>query len=147
MKLRIQDHPKIVTFDKTGRINGYLVPIYNVNDHFFEPGREPQQMYLSVISPGCSKGPHLHHIRTGFFTCIKGNLKIVLKIDNQYVEYDLGEDHQFLSLEIPTGVPALIQNLGNEDAFLLNMPNPAWTPELHDEFTEDFSDYEATKSK
>lgn len=32
-------------------------------------------------------------------------------------------------------------NLGDEDAFVLNMPNPAWTPTMNDEHTADFSSY------
>ncbi len=40
------------------------------------------------------------------------------------------------------GVPALIQNLGEDDAFVLNMPHPAWRPDMNDEHTADFSDYD-----
>lgn len=141
MKLRTQEHSKIITFDKTGKSNGYIVPIYNINDNFFGLGRELQQISLTVLAPGCNKGPHLHYVRTFFFTCIKGNLHVVAKLSDKYVEYDIGEDHQFLSVEIPTGVPALIQNLGDEEAFILNMPSPAWTPDMKDEYTADFSDY------
>lgn len=142
MKLRTLRHPKIVTRDRNGVPNGYLVPIYNIHDEFFAPGHEPQQVYLTVVAPGAIKGPHLHHVRTGFFTCIKGNVRIVVKTDQGYEEFLSGEDHDYLSVEIPTGVPAAIQNLGDEDAFVLNMPNPAWTPDMSDEHTADFSDYD-----
>jgi len=145
MKIRTQTHPKIITYDDNGKRNGYLVPIYNINDHFFEPGHEPQQVYITAIAPGCSKGPHLHHIRFGFFTCIKGNVRVITKLGNKYAEHDLGEEHQYLSIEIPTGVAALIQNLGNEEAIILNMPNPAWTPDMNDEYTADFSDFLSMK--
>ena len=88
------------------------------------------------------KGPHLHFIRTGFFTCIKGNVRIVLKVGNEYKTFFSGEDHSYLSIEVPTGVPAAIQCLGNEEAYMLNMPNPAWTPEMNDEHHADFSDFD-----
>lgn len=139
--IRIQKHPKIPTCDGGDRPNGFLVPIYNVHDCFFEAGREPQQVYLTTVAAHSSKGPHLHYIRTGFFTCIKGNVRIVIKVDNEYQEYYSGEAHNYCSIEIPTGVPALIQNLGDEEAFVLNLPCPAWTPEMKDEYTADFSDY------
>ena len=42
---------------------------------------------------------------------------------------------------MPTGVPAALQNLGQTEAFVLNMPNPAWTPEMKDEYSADFSDF------
>ena len=142
MTLRTQPHPRIVTRHSDGEPNGYLVPIYNIHDGFFAPGREPRQVYLTVVTPGKVKGPHLHFIRTGFFTCIKGNIKIVVKGEGGYDEYFSGEDHEYRSVEIPTGTPALVINIGPTDAFVLNMPSPAWTPEMQDEHTADFSDYE-----
>ena len=141
MKLRTHAHQKFITKDADGSANGYLVPIYNIHDKFFAPGREPQQVYLTVIAPSKSKGPHLHYIRTGFFTCIKGNVKVVVKTDDGFQEYFSGESHDYQSIEIPTGIPALLINTGSEDALVLNMPNPAWTPDMQDEHTADFREY------
>ena len=141
-ELRTQTHHKIVTRDDRGTPTGYLVPIYNLHDGFFSAGREPQQVYLTAVAPRAVKGPHLHHIRTGFFTCIKGNVRVVVKTADGYAEYLSGEKHEYRSVEIPTGQPAAIQNLGDEEALVLNMPNPAWTPDMHDEHTADFSDYD-----
>ena len=143
MELRTVAHKKFITRTAQGQDNGYLVPIYNIHDGFFKPGHEPQQVYLTALAPRSIKGPHLHFIRTGFFTCIKGNVRIVVKIDGQYQEYYSGEAHQYVSLEIPVGVPAVIQNLEDQEALVLNMPCPAWTPDMNDEHTADFSDYEA----
>ena len=142
MAIRSVAHPKISTFNLAGQRNGYLIPIYNLNERFFTPGKEPQQVYLTVIAPRAIKGPHLHHIRTGFFTCIKGNVRIVVKLEGEYQQYYSGELHDCLSVEVPVGVPAVIQNIGDEEAFVLNMPNPAWTPEMKDEHTADFSDFD-----
>lgn len=141
MTLRTQNHPKIETRDQAGLSNGYLVPIYNIHDEFFAAGREPQQVYLTTLAPHSSKGPHLHHIRTGCFTCIKGNVRIVVKLGEEYHEYYSGESYNYCSIEIPSGVPALLQNLGAEEAMVLNMPCPAWTPDMDDEYTADFDDY------
>ncbi len=96
---------------------------------------------MTVVAPHGAKGPHLHFIRTGCFTCIKGNVRIVVKTDGRYQEYYSGEAYDYLSVEIPTGTPALVQNLGDDEAFVLNMPSPAWTPTMNDEHTADFSDY------
>lgn len=142
MKIRTVDHDKFVTKDEAGEPNGFLVPIHNIDDGFFAPGKEPQQVYLTTVLPGASKGPHLHHIRTGFFTCIKGNVRVVLKLDAGYEVFYSGEAHQFRSVEIPTGIPALVQCMGSEEAYVLNMPNPAWTPEMKDEHSADFSDFD-----
>ena len=141
MDIRTQPHAKHITKDEAGKPTGYLVPIYNNNDGFFAPGAEPKQVYLSVIAPGLKKGPHLHHIRTGFFTCVRGDVKIVLKTAQGYKELYSGENHRYLSVEVPAGVPALLINTGDGEAFVLNMPSPAWTPAMNDEHTADFSDY------
>ena len=142
MEIRTTPHKKFTTKDEHGGVNGFLVPLYNIHDKFFAPGKEPQQVYLTTILPGTIKGPHLHFIRTGFFTCIKGNVRVVLKVDGAYQVFFSGEDHEYNSIEVPTGVPAAVQCLGDEEAYLLNMPNPAWTPDMNDEHTADFSDFD-----
>lgn len=141
MEIRTYKNPRIGTVTADGSPNGYLVPLYNINDGRFLPGEEPKQVYLTVVSGEASKGPHLHKIRTGFFTCIKGNVKIILKMADGYRELYSGEDHEYLSVEVPRGIAALLVNEADSDAFVLNMPSPAWTPTMHDEHTADFSDY------
>ena len=142
MEIRTLAHKKFTTRDEHGDVNGFLVPLYNIHDGFFAEGREPQQVYLTTILPGKLKGPHLHFIRTGFFTCIKGNVRVVLKTEQGFEVFFSGEDYEYTSIEVPTGVPAAVQCLGDEEAFLLNMPNPAWTPEMNDEHSADFSDFD-----
>ena len=132
---------RIATKDKDGKVNGYLIPIYNVHDKFYPEGKEPQQVYLTVISPSFIKGPHLHYIRTGCFTCIKGNARFILRTESGYQVFFSGEEHEYRSVIIPTGTPAALQNIGNEDALVLNMPYPAWTPTMSDEHYADFGDF------
>jgi dTDP-4-dehydrorhamnose 3,5-epimerase len=131
-----------VTKGHDDQATGFLVPIYNVHDNFFPAGMEPQQVYLTVISPRQIKGPHLHFIRTGCFTCIKGNARFILKTDAGYEVFFSGENHEFRSVIVPAGVPAALQNLGDDEAYVLNMPTPAWTPTMNDEHTADFSDFD-----
>jgi len=142
MEIRTLAHKKFTTKDEHGDVNGFLVPIYNIHDKFFAPGKEPQQVYMTTILPGTLKGPHMHFIRTGFFTCIKGNVRVVLKTDEGYQVFFSGEDYEYQSIEVPTGIAAVVQCLGAEEAYLLNMPNPAWTPDMNDEHTADFSDFD-----
>lgn len=141
MQIRTQKHARIVTLDGPGQENGYLVPLFNIHDGFFAPGQEPQQVYLTVIAPKKMRGPHLHFVRRGFFTCIKGNVAIVLRTPEGYREFRSGESYDYLSVEVPTGVPAAIFNLHEREALVLNMPRPAWTPDMNDEHTADFGDY------
>jgi dTDP-4-dehydrorhamnose 3,5-epimerase len=142
MEIRTLAHKKFTTKDEHGDVNGFLVPLYNIHDKFFAPGKEPQQVYMTTILPGTIKGPHLHFIRTGFFTCIKGNVRVVLKTDEGYEVFFSGEDYEYKSVEVPTGIAAAVQCLGDEEAYLLNMPNPAWTPDMNDEHSADFSDFD-----
>jgi hypothetical protein len=142
MSLKIKPNQKFITRDSTGDTNGYLVPIYNVHDGFFSAGKEPKQVYLTVIGPRKIKGPHLHFVRTGCFTCIKGNMRFVLKTEQGYEVVYSGDEHEYRSVIVPTGVPAAMQNLGGDEAFVLNMPSPAWTPDMNDEHSADFSDFD-----
>lgn len=145
MIIRTKTNPRIITRHEDGAPNGFLVPIYNIHDGFFQAGREPQQVYMTVISPSTIKGPHLHFIRTGFFTCIKGNARFILKSESGYQVFYSGEDYEYRSVEVPTGVPAALQNVGDGEAIVLNMPSPAWTPNMDDEHTADFSDFDFSK--
>ncbi len=134
---------KIPTRDATGEANGFLVPVYNRHEPFFADGFAPQQVYLTVVAPGKIKGPHLHHIRRGFFTCIKGSVRLVLRLpDASYRCVLSGDGHGYVSVDVPPGTPLAIQNLGPDEAFVLNMPAPAWTPDMNDEHTADFSDFD-----
>jgi mannose-6-phosphate isomerase-like protein (cupin superfamily) len=146
MELRIKSNPKFITKDSCDLPNGFLIPIYNIHEGFFQPGKEPQQVYLTVIAPLKIKGPHLHFIRTGCFTCIKGNARFVLKTENGFEVAYSGEAYEYRSVIIPTGTPAALQNLGDEDAYVLNMPYPAWTPDMNDEHVADFSDFDFTRA-
>ena len=142
MKLKTKKNKKYITKDSNDNSNGYLVPIYNINEKFFENGMEPEQFYLTVIEPGKIKGPHLHHIRTGCFTCIKGNARFIIKKDNEYEVIYSGEDHEYTSVIVPTGIPAALQCIGDKEAFVVNMPNPAWTPDMDDEYSANFNDFD-----
>jgi dTDP-4-dehydrorhamnose 3,5-epimerase len=142
MTIATKANKKFVTKDQDDQVNGFLVPIYNVHDGFFPVDMEPQQVYLTVISPRQIKGPHLHFIRTGCFTCIKGNARFVLKTEVGYEVFYSGEHYEYRSIIVPAGVPAALQNIGDDDAYVLNMPTPAWTPTMNDEHTDDFSDFD-----
>jgi dTDP-4-dehydrorhamnose 3,5-epimerase-like enzyme len=142
MDIKTKANSKFITRDANNQVNGFLVPIYNIHDGFFEAGKEPQQVYMTVIAPNTIKGPHLHFIRTGCFTCIKGNVRFILKTPDGYQVFHSGNDHQYLSVIVPTGIPAALQNLGSDEAYVLNMPNPAWTPTMNDEQSADFSDFD-----
>lgn len=133
MSVRTKKNRKIVTKDRNGQANGYLIPIFNATEGFVAPAQHPQQAYLTVVAPGKAKGPHLHLKRWGLFTCIKGNIKIVIKTADGYQEHFSGEAHDFATVQMPAGLPAALVNVGDGEAFVLNMPAPAWHVEDQDD--------------
>lgn len=132
---------RVETKDRGGAVNGFLVPLFNAHDGWVAPGQHPRQVYLTVVTPGKVKGPHLHLKRWGLFACIKGNGQVVVRTDAGYAEYLTGEDHEFALIQVPPGVPAALQNVGDTDAYFLNMPSPAWQPDDQDEHPVAFDDY------
>lgn len=118
--------PTIETLDIHGESNGWLLPIWHVDS-----GVKVEQVYLTVVNPGCFKGPHLHLKRRGLLSCIRGVVTVVTRLGQEYHEQLLcaGVD----AFEIPPGVAAAIYNTGDEEAFVLNMPSPPWRKDEPDE--------------
>ena len=141
MNIFAKKNNKYDTKDKTGKKNGFLVPIYNNNEINLPKNYSPKQVYLTTVKAGKIKGPHLHYKRDAFFTCIKGDVRIVIKTGGEYKSFYSGENFEYQSIFVPKGIPAAIQNISKSEAYLINMPNPAWTHGMNDEFTSDFSDF------
>lgn len=139
--IKIKENKKIITKNKKNKINGFLIPIFNVNDKFFKKKEYPKQVYVTVVNVGSIKGPHLHYKRRGFFTCINGNVKFIIKIKKSYKVFYSGEKYNFRSILVPKKVPLAIQCLGNKKAIIINMPNPAWTPQMNDEHSVEFKNF------
>lgn len=140
--IRIKKNPKIITKNQSGKENGFLIPIMNVHDNFVADEQWPQQVYCTVAKPGEVKGPHLHQKRWGLFTCIRGNVKVVVRVDGQYQEYYSGDDYDYQTIQVPAGIPAALVNIGDIDAYLLNMPAPSWHPDDQDDWDVEFDDYD-----
>lgn len=140
MAILVQSHRKIRTRNKDGVENGFLIPIFSVHDKVLKPEQYPQQVYLTVISPRGVKGPHLHLKRWGLFTCIRGNARVIVRTQTGYQQFFTGEDHGYVTIQVPAGVPAALQNLGDAEAYMLNMPSPAWREDDQDEHPVTFEE-------
>jgi len=134
------EHPKIETQHTDGDPNGFLVPIYNIHENWYSS--RPAQVYLTVVLPGKCKGPHLHHMRNGAFTCVKGNVKIVIKDGDNYEEHLSGEDYGYATVFVPIGKPSMVVNVCGEEAYVLNMPFHAYRKEDNDELIPKDWDYD-----
>ena len=69
-------------------------------------------------------------------------MTIVVRNSDCFEEHFRGEDHGFATIQVPAGVPAALQNIGTEDAYILNMPAPAWHADDQDEWDVEFEDYD-----
>ncbi|MDO8527449.1 MAG: WxcM-like domain-containing protein [Deltaproteobacteria bacterium] len=141
MKTRVIEEKKIVTKDKKGTPNGFVISLWKNWEKYFKA--EPKQIYMNICTPKSVKGPHLHMNRWDYFVCIQGKIRFIVKWGNEYeeVEVDADKDPCFKIVEVPPAIPCAIQNVGESDAWFINMPNPAWHPEDQDDHPISFDHY------
>lgn len=122
---------KVITKDLNGKENGFLIELGKDN-HL-------TTSYLSCTAAHSFKGYHLHKVRTANYVCIKGKIKIILYTKNGREEYILSAENPE-RLHIPTNIPTGLMNETNEEAWIINHPNPPYDPNLKNEqidFTEE----------
>ena len=100
--MQVKTNKRFEAKDAAGQPNGILVPLYNLHEGFHAPGKEPQQVYMTAVSKGQIKGPHLHFIRTDCFTCNKGKARFVLKTATGYEVVYRSEAHEYRSVIVPS---------------------------------------------
>ncbi len=69
---------------------------------------------------------------------------MIIKKEAGYEEHFSGQDYFYATIQVPAGVPSALQNIGDEDAYVLNMPAPAWRSDEQDEHPVSFDDYTFT---
>lgn len=122
---------KVATKDHEGRDNGFLMEMFKDGDKTV--------VYLSAALPGAFKGYHLHRVRAARYVCLKGKMKIITyeRIDNSWVRSEHILDASEPSrLFIPKDVATGLENIGGEEGWLVNYPDPAYDPTLSDEQVE-----------
>lgn len=124
---KIEDAKKVKTFDPKGIENGFLTEL-------FKDG-EKTTAYLSATKPGMFKGYHLHKARAARYVCIKGKMRIILYKEKIREEHILDAENP-KRLFIPNNVATGLLNIGDEDAWLINYPDPPYDPSLKDEQVE-----------
>lgn len=125
--IKLESAKKVITYDAQGKENGWLMEL-------FKDGNKTV-FYLSAITPGAFKGYHLHRLRNGRFICIKGKVKIIAYQNGQRQEFIL-EANNPQRLFMPNNIANGWENIGDEEAWLINYPDPAYDPELKDEQVE-----------
>nr|AOS95343.1 dTDP-4-dehydrorhamnose 3,5-epimerase [uncultured bacterium] len=125
--VRLEPAKKVTTFAHDGSENGFLVEL-------FKDGAKTTA-YLTAAAPGAFKGYHLHRVRAARYVCLRGQMKIIVYIDGKRIEHVLDATRPE-RLFIPANVATGLQNIGDEEAWLINYPDPPYDPQLRDEQVE-----------
>lgn len=123
-EVKVEECKQVPTKDLQGKENGFLQEMF-VQDR-------KTLCYLSCAKPGAFKGYHLHRVRGARYVCVKGEMKIILYADGKREEHILSVENR-KRLYIPPNVPTGLENIGDEDAWLINLPDPSYDPALKDE--------------
>ncbi|MFH1890580.1 MAG: WxcM-like domain-containing protein [Candidatus Kuenenbacteria bacterium] len=126
-EIKIEEVKRVKTFDLEKQENGFLTELFKHGDKTVA--------YLSAVKSGAFKGYHLHRIRAARYVCVKGKMKIILYQNGKRKEYILDSANP-QRLFIPKNVATGLLNIGDEEAWLINYPDPAYDPELKDEQVE-----------
>jgi dTDP-4-dehydrorhamnose 3,5-epimerase-like enzyme len=130
-EIKLEPAKKVLTHHLDGKENGWLMELFKDK----ETGSKTD-VYLSAALPGAFKGYHQHRIRAARYVCLKGKMKIITyeMKDGKWVRseriLDSGKSER---LFIPNNVPTGLENIGEEEAWLVNYPDPAYNPNLKDE--------------
>ena len=133
-KVLVESAKKVSTYDLSKKENGFLIELFKNGDK--------TDCYLTCATPGAFKGYHLHRVRAARYVCIKGTMKIILYVGGKREEHILSANN-LQRLFIPKNVPTGLENVGDEDAWLINYPDPSYDPSLKDEqvdFTQEECD-------
>ena len=126
---------RVTTHDVAGRENGFLIEMFKDDDKTV--------VYLSAALPGAFKGYHLHRVREARYVCLRGRMRIILYVPRQeggkttwVREEHILDASEPSRLFIPKDVATGLENIGDEEGWLVNYPDPPYDPSLTDEQVE-----------
>ena len=136
-----EEAKKVTTRDHQGNDNGFLIELFK--DKY---SGEKTEVYLTAATPGAFKGYHLHRVRAARYVALKGKMKITLYApgDPNSKEEHILDASNPSRLFIPKDIATGLENIGDEEAWLVNYPDPAYDPTLTDEQVE-YSEEELLK--
>ena len=131
----IESAKRVTTYDHAGNENGWLLELYKDGSK--------TTAYLTAASPGAFKGYHLHRVRAARYVCVRGRMRIILYVMHKtsHGVTWVREEHLLDAtspsrLFIPKDVATGLENIGDEEGWLVNYPEPAYDPALKDEQVE-----------
>jgi len=123
----VWDLEKHQTRDITdSHINGELTVVWRDWDNLIK--NHPKMVYVNSVNPGEIKGPHIHKNRTTSFSCIHGNVVLVIQ-DNDGKFHEIKADSEKpVLITVPNGIAAAIVNPTTKIAKVLVLADTAWRP-------------------
>ena len=126
-------------------INGELTVIWRDWDNLIK--NHPKMVYVNSVNPGEIKGPHIHKNRTTSFSCIHGNVVLVIQDDDgKFHEIKADSDKPVL-ITVPNGIAVAIVNPTTEIAKVLVLADIAWRSNDDEMKNVLFNDYDWDKWK
>ena len=125
--------------------NGELTVIWRDWDNLIK--NHPKMVYVNSVNPGEIKGPHIHKNRTTYFSCIHGNVILVIQDQKgKFHEIKIDSEKPVL-ITVPNGIAAAIVNPSTKIAKVLVLADIAWKPNDNEMINVDFSAYSFKKWK
>ncbi len=116
---------------------GFLMEILRRDDPLFD---EFGQVYLSAVHAGVVKGWHYHKLQSDRIAVVRGMVKLVLydmrpgsPTQGQLQELFVGERNPML-VRIPPGVCHGVKGIGQEPAYMINVPTHLYDYAHPDEY-------------
>lgn len=132
-QVSLESAKKVITKDADGRENGWLMELYKSADG------SKTEAYLTAALPGAFKGYHLHRVRAARYVALKGKMKIITYqrqgqdwVRSEHILEAGTPERMYIPKDVATG----LENIGQEEAWLINYPDPAYDPSLKDEQVE-----------
>lgn len=104
---------------------GWLSELFRADE--LPEGFAPAMAYVSVTHPGVARGPHEHRDQVDGFCFLSGSYRLTLWENrpdrpSRREAYEVGEANPVFVM-VPAGVVHAYENIGAEDAYVLNFPN------------------------
>jgi dTDP-4-dehydrorhamnose 3,5-epimerase len=127
---------------------GWLMEMFREDE--LPEGFTPAMGYLSVTHPGVARGPHAHHHQTDGFCFLDGMFQVTLW-ENRPGREPVREDHLLgkddpVFMTVPPGVVHAYRNVGETDAFVVNLPDALYAGRGRSEPVDEIR-YEETESE
>ena len=126
-------------------INGELTVIWRDWDNLIK--NHPKMVYVNSVNPGEIKGPHIHKNRTTSFSCIHGNVVLIIQ-DNDGKFHEIKADSEKpVLITVSNGIASAIVNPTAKIAKVLVLADIAWKPNDNEMIDVSFDNYDWDKWK